>query len=77
MQRFADGSWSAPCFMRLRYGSLGFTLGLQQIQSCHVMQVRAGGGSIRLPAVLCTTVLHPVLQQCVFPHGNSGSSASK
>ena len=38
--RQTDGSWSAPCFLRLRYASLGLTLGVQSIQSCHVLQVR-------------------------------------
>jgi hypothetical protein len=46
IQRQPDGSWSAPCFLSMRYGSLGLTLGMQTIQSCHLLQVRGlpGGG---------------------------------
>ena len=40
IQRQPDGSWSAPCFLIMRYGSLGLTLGMQTIQSCHLLQVR-------------------------------------
>ncbi|PSC71713.1 SH3 domain-containing [Micractinium conductrix] len=36
--RLADGSWSAPCFLTLRYASLGLTLGAQRIRSVYVLQ---------------------------------------
>ena len=50
IQRQPDGSWSAPCFLSMRYGSLGLTLGMQTIQSCHLLQVcglRGAGGTRR------------------------------
>lgn len=43
ISRLPDGSWSPPCFMRLRHCSLGITFGLQRTESCHVLQVRWGG----------------------------------
>lgn len=43
VQRLPDGSWSAPCFLRLRYGSLGLTLGMQSMRSVYVLQAREGG----------------------------------
>lgn len=39
LRHFPDGTWSAPCFLRLRYASLGLTLGAQSIQSVSVLQV--------------------------------------
>lgn len=44
LQRLPDGSWSAPCFMRLRYGSLGLTLGLQNMRTVYVLQARRARG---------------------------------
>lgn len=38
ISRLPDGSWSPPCFMRLRHCSLGITFGLQRTESCHVLQ---------------------------------------
>ncbi|KAI3426027.1 hypothetical protein D9Q98_007995 [Chlorella vulgaris] len=37
-RRFPDGSWSPPCFIKLRGASLGFTFGMHTIKSCHVLQ---------------------------------------
>jgi lipid-binding SYLF domain-containing protein len=36
--RLADGSWSPPCFLRLRHASLGLTFGMRRISSCYVLQ---------------------------------------
>ncbi|KAL4420590.1 hypothetical protein ABPG75_010273 [Micractinium tetrahymenae] len=41
VQRLPDGSWSAPCFMQLRYASLGLTLGMQSMRSVYVLQSAA------------------------------------
>jgi hypothetical protein len=44
-RRFPDGSWSPPCFIKLRGASLGFTFGMHTIKSCHVLQVGCRGCS--------------------------------
>lgn len=41
VQRLPDGSWSAPCFLRLRYGSLGLTMGMQSMRTVYVLQSTA------------------------------------
>ncbi len=60
VQRLPDGSWSAPCFLRLRYGSLGLTLGMQSMRSVYVLQARGAGrcgegrgGGALVPAAGC------------------------
>lgn len=40
--RLGDGTWSAPCFFRVRHCSLGLTFGAQRTTCCHVLQVRLG-----------------------------------
>lgn len=42
VQRLPDGSWSAPCFLRLRYGSLGLTMGMQSMRTVYVLQASWG-----------------------------------
>lgn len=42
LARLPDGSWSPPCFLRMRHASLGLTFGMRRINSCYVLQARRG-----------------------------------